>query len=84
MAARTRLSTRGQIVLPKEVRERHGWRPGLEFVVEDREDSVVLRPIAPDRPTTVDDLLGCLPWRGRAKTLEEMEAGIARGARAHR
>ena len=32
---KTRLSNKGQIVIPKQVRAAHGWEPGLEFVVED-------------------------------------------------
>ncbi len=31
----TRLSSKGQVVLPKEIRDRHGWEAGLEMIVED-------------------------------------------------
>ena len=41
--ARTRLSSKGQVIIPKAVRDRHGWRPGLELDVEDQADAVVLR-----------------------------------------
>ena len=40
-----------------------------------------LRPI---RKTTVDDLLGLLPWTGPAKSLEEMEDAIAKGSQEAR
>ena len=29
---KTRLSNKGQVVIPKAVRLFHGWKPGLEFV----------------------------------------------------
>ena len=41
------LSTKGQIVIPADVRRRHGWKPGqkLDFVESGRD--VVVRPAAP-------------------------------------
>lgn len=80
----TTLSTKGQIIIPKEIRERHGWGPGLSLEVVEQGDSILLRPVRALPRTTVDDLLGCLPHHGRPKTLEEMEAGIAKGARKSR
>ena len=41
----TRLSERGQVVIPKRVRTAHGWEAGLEFIVEDAGDSIKLKPI---------------------------------------
>ena len=32
---KTKLSNKGQVVIPKAIRARRGWKPGLEFVVED-------------------------------------------------
>jgi AbrB family looped-hinge helix DNA binding protein len=82
--AKTRLSTKGQLILPKEIRDRHGWGPGIQLEVEDHGDHVVLRQ-ADDLPaTTLEDLIGCTGYRGPARTLEEMEAAIARGARESR
>lgn len=77
----TTLSTKGQIIIPKEIRERHGWAPGLSLEVLEQGDSLVLRPASTLPATTVDDLLGCLPYAGPPRTLEEMDAGIAKGAR---
>jgi len=31
---KTRLSNKGQIVIPKAVRILHGWKAGLEFLIE--------------------------------------------------
>jgi hypothetical protein len=55
-----------------------------ELVVEDHGNSVVLRR-AEDLPATpLEDLTGCAGYVGPSRTLEEMEAGIARGARERR
>ena len=79
-----RLSTKGQLVVPKEIRERHGWSAGSELVFEDLGDKVVLREAREVPETRLEDLIGCTGYRGPARTLEEMEAGIARGARQRR
>ena len=79
--ALTKLSTKGQVVLPKEVRDVLGISTGTELEVEVRDGAVLLRPI---RKTTVDDLLGMLPWPGPPRSLEDMEEAIANGAREQR
>ena len=80
----TRLSTKGQLIIPKEIRKRHGWTAGVELLVEDRGDSVVLRR-ADDLPvTTLADLVGCAGYTGPTQSLEDMEAAIAKGARERR
>jgi AbrB family looped-hinge helix DNA binding protein len=80
----TRLSTKGQLIIPKDIRERHGWGPGVELEIEEHGDSIVLRR-APEVPeTTLEELVGCAGYEGPAHSLEEMEAGIARGARRDR
>jgi AbrB family looped-hinge helix DNA binding protein len=81
---RTRLSTKGQLIIPREIRDRQGWSPGVELEVEDRGDHVAVRLANAGPPTTLDDLIGCTGYRGPAHTLEEMEAAIARGARESR
>lgn len=77
----TRLSSKGQIILPKSVRESHHWSAGMEFVIEDTPDGVMLRPAKPFSPTCLRDVIGCTAYAGSAKTLEEMESAIAEGAR---
>jgi AbrB family looped-hinge helix DNA binding protein len=80
----TRLSTKGQLIIPKDIRDRHGWIAGMQLEIEDHGDHVVLRSFKNLPRTTLDDLLGCLKYEGPAKTLAEMEAGIAEGARQSR
>ena len=43
MNAHTRLSAKGQIVIPKAVRDARGWVPGTDLEVVDRPDGLLLR-----------------------------------------
>ena len=72
----TRLSSKGQIILPKAVRDLHHWEPGTDFLVEDTGDGVMLRPIKAGAPTRLDDIVGCLRVKGPARTIEEMDSAI--------
>ncbi len=78
----TRLSSKGQIVLPKSVREARSWKPGTEFAVDETSDGILLRPLRPFPPTSIAEVYGCLKYNGRPKTLRQMEKAIAKGVRA--
>lgn len=58
---KTTVSSKGQIVLPAELRERDNVRPGQEFEVErlDLGDYRLTRRAAPDNNGVVDWLLAC-------------------------
>ena len=75
--AKTRMSSKGQVIIPKAVRERQGWQPGTELDVEDQGDVVVLRraPLVPR--TTFEEVHGFLKYDGPPRTVEEMDEGIA-------
>lgn len=79
MRLTTCLSSKGQVILPKSVRNAHHWDAGVRFAVEDREDGVLLRPLAQRAATTLDAVVGCMGYAGPARSLEEMDAAIARG-----
>lgn len=72
----TKLSSKGQVVLPKSVREQHGWAPGTEFVVEATSDGVRLRTKAPFPRTELAQVIGSVRYAGPAKTPQAMDAGI--------
>ena len=73
----TKLSTKGQIVLPKEIRSAHAWGPGTEFTVEETAAGILLRPTRPFPPTKIEDVAGRLhPKLGKAKTIQDMDAAI--------
>ena len=79
----TTLSTKGQIVIPHAIRARRGWKPGTRFEVEDRDGVLILRPVLDVAvATSLDELIGCAGYTGPARTLEEMDAAVARRAGA--
>jgi len=72
----TRLSTKGQIILPKSIRTSRAWVPGTEFTVEEAGDGVLLRPTGRFSETTLDQVAGCLRPKRKSKTLAQMRAAI--------
>jgi AbrB family looped-hinge helix DNA binding protein len=76
----TTVSTKGQVILPKVIREQRHWPAGTELVVEDTPEGVLLKAKPAFAPTRPKDVFGSLPFKG-AKTLADMEAGIAAEAK---
>ena len=74
----TRLSTKGQVVLPKNIRAARAWGPGTEFTVEETEDGILLRPSSRFPQTDLADVAGCLRSKRKAKTITGMDRAIAR------
>ncbi len=72
----TRLSTKGQIVLPKAIRTSRAWGPGTEFTVEETSEGILLRPACGFPEADLDQVAGCLRHKGKSKTLAQMRAAI--------
>ena len=77
----TRLSSKGQVIIPKSVRDAHQWDTGLELQVIEMGDGILLKPKAPFDATTLDEVAGCLAFKGHAKTPEEIDAAMKKAAR---
>ena len=56
----TTVSTKGQIILPKAIRQQRRWHSGTRLVVEDTEDGVLLKPAPLFAPTDPKDVFGLL------------------------
>jgi len=56
--ATTRLSSKGQVIIPKSIRSSHRWEAGLDLVVIDTGDGILLRPKAPFVSTVLADVAG--------------------------
>ena len=81
----TKLSAKGQVVLPKRVRDAHGWSPGVEFIVENTPDGVVLRPKSGKRLGRIAELAGMLRQTKRRRvSLKAMDAAISAEAKTRR
>jgi AbrB family looped-hinge helix DNA binding protein len=53
----TKLSSRGQVVIPEEIRRRLGLEPGTQFVVVGDDDTVVLKRIEAPSLSEFDALI---------------------------
>lgn len=74
----TRLSSKGQLVLPKIIRDSRDWGPGTEFTVEDAGDGILLRPAGRFPETDLDQVAGCLRSKRKPATAAQMDAAIRR------
>jgi AbrB family looped-hinge helix DNA binding protein len=73
----TMVSTKGQVILPKAIRDQRRWEAGTELVVEDTAEGVLLKakPVFPR--TRPKDVFGSAPYTGPPRSIEEMNAAIA-------
>lgn len=81
---KTKLSSKGQVIIPRATRVAHHWEVGQELVVIDTEEGVLLKPLRPVPEATLDELVGCLQYTGPAKSLADMEQAISKGAKEAR
>jgi AbrB family looped-hinge helix DNA binding protein len=72
----TRVSSKGQIVLPKSLREELDWPAGTDLSIEKGDGSVILRRKATIRPTTINEVAGMFKYDGPPISLEDMERAI--------
>ena len=76
----TIVSSKGQVIIPKAVRETHHWEPGQELEVLELGNGVLLRPVSSFEPTSLQDVAGSLEIQGSARSLDDMNAAIQKGA----
>ncbi len=55
--ATTKMSSRGQVVIPEEIRKRLGLRPGVQFVVVADKDVVILKALTAPSMTEFRELV---------------------------
>lgn len=72
----TTISTKGQVILPKAVRERRDWGAGTKLTVEETPDGVLLKRAPIFAPTKQGAAFGILKYTGKPKTIEEMDAAL--------
>ncbi len=83
MNVRAKVSSKGQLVLPKAVRDAHGLGPGSEVEVESVGDTIVLRPATRTarKKYSIDEVAGFLKYDGPAVVIEDMNRGVEEEAR---
>lgn len=81
MNMHTKLSGKGQVVVPKALRDRKGWLPGTDLEVVETAEGVLLRNRSPRKKLTVDEAVArfhkIYTHQGPPVTLAEMDEAIA-------
>ena len=74
----TKLSSRGQVVIPEEIRNRLGLEPGDQFVVVGEGNVVILKTVEPPDPRELRVLMDRVQEAAAAAgvTPEEVEQAI--------
>ena len=55
--ATTKMSSKGQVVIPEDIRKRLGFKAGSQFVVVGEKDVVILKAISPPSMEQFDALM---------------------------
>jgi AbrB family looped-hinge helix DNA binding protein len=81
MNAFTKMSGKGQVVVPKATRDRLGWEPGIDLELIETRDGVTLRPRRFEKTLTpteaVAEFQRIYRHQGPPVTLEEMDVAVA-------
>ncbi|VAW90279.1 hypothetical protein MNBD_GAMMA17-1686 [hydrothermal vent metagenome] len=75
----TKLSSKGQVIIPKPLRTSHHWEAGQELIIEDFGDGILLKPKNSFEETTIKDVASCLKFKGKTKSFEDIDAAISKG-----
>lgn len=73
----TKMSSKGQVVIPEDVRNRLGLEPGVQFVVVGNDDVVILKTITPPSMNDFDDLINKARKQARASGLTQSDIAKA-------
>jgi AbrB family looped-hinge helix DNA binding protein len=79
--ATTTVSTKGQIILPKAIRDSRGWAAGKELIVEETRDGVLLRAARPFPPTKPEEVFGSLSHHRKPLSDRDIEEALRAAAK---
>jgi AbrB family looped-hinge helix DNA binding protein len=75
--ATTRMSSKGQVVIPETVRKQLNLKEGAQFVVVGEKDVVILKSIEPPSLDEFDDLIAAARKKGRQAGIKRSDIGDA-------
>ena len=76
-AATTKLSSKGQVVIPEEVRKQLGLKAGDQFVVVGEDDAVILKTITPPSIRDFDAIIEKARKQARATRMKRSDIAKA-------
>lgn len=71
--ATTKISSKGQVVIPEQIRKDMGLQQGAEFVVVAERDAIILKTIQPPSVTAFSSLL-------KKAAVQAKKAGLKKGS----
>jgi len=66
------LSSKGQVVIPKEIRDELHWEAGRELIIETTESGVLLKSRPKKKKLRLEDLRGFMKYSGPPIPIEEL------------
>lgn len=80
----TLISSKGQVIIPKALREARQWGPGMRLEVQETAEGLLLKPLDSVPRTPLHEGLAAIRqrvgYRGPVVTLEEMDTAVLREA----
>ncbi|OYU33090.1 AbrB/MazE/SpoVT family DNA-binding domain-containing protein [Novosphingobium sp. PASSN1] len=76
----TVISTKGQVILPKAIRDQLQWGAGTRLTVENTPEGVLLKSTPVFAASSIDALFGSMRHDGPALSIDDMSAAIAQEA----
>jgi bifunctional DNA-binding transcriptional regulator/antitoxin component of YhaV-PrlF toxin-antitoxin module len=80
-AKKTVVSTKGQVISPKTIRDSKGRGAGKELIVEARWGGVVLRAARPFAATKTEEVFGSFSHHGKRLSDQEIEKALSAAAK---
>jgi AbrB family looped-hinge helix DNA binding protein len=76
--ARSRVSSKGQVVIPKAMRDALRWSEGTDVELERKPGGIFMKAASLRLPTPSElaRVAGCLKYNGPPKTIEEMDRAV--------
>ena len=71
----TKMSSKGQVVIPENVRKQLNLKAGAQFVVVGEKDVVILKNIAPPSLDEFDDLIAEVRKKGKQAGIKRSDIG---------
>jgi len=78
-----KLSSKGQFILPKAIRDRHHWETGTEFIIIDRGEELVIKPSKVFPGTELESPETPSIYGGKPLSLEDMDRAVLAEASRH-
>ena len=75
----TVLSQKGQVVLPKALRDACRWNPGTRLTVRETPEGLLLTAAAPIKTREARSVAGCTGYQGPVRSIDDMQDAIRKG-----